>query len=118
MAVHSADQQRFAVEQQQAVANLHPAKADVPGFSFNQIFAAPQGNHGAIAVGRFRAPLPRFFHRQDQRCPFGIMAPFINWRRTWPLAPAGNQLLAVPQTDFSLQPGQLLISGGDGQIDL
>ncbi len=60
MAVHPADQQRFAVEQQQAVADLYPAKADVPCFSFNQLFAVPQGNHGTIAVGRFRAPLPRF----------------------------------------------------------
>lgn len=46
------------------------------------------------------------------------MAPFINWRRTWALALAGNQLFAIPQADFRHQPGQLRISGGDGQIDL
>ena len=46
------------------------------------------------------------------------MAPFVNWRRTWALALAGNQLFAIPQADFRHQPGQLRISGGDGQINL
>lgn len=42
MAVDAADQQRFAVELQQAIVNFNLTKTDVPGFGFDQLIAAPQ----------------------------------------------------------------------------
>ena len=82
MAVNAADQQRFTVETQQAIGNLDAAKTDVPRFGLQQFVAAPQGDHGAITVRGFRAPVRRRRHRQGEIDPFRVVAALIHRRGT------------------------------------
>ena len=107
VAVDAADQQRFAVQQQQAVFDFNAAKADIPGFRLDRFIAAPQGDDRPIAVWRFRAPQRRFFYRQTNRRAFGIVSALIDNRRTRRLAVAGDQTILIPQLNLHRQLFQL-----------
>ncbi len=80
MAVNAADQQRFAVKAQQTVGDLDAAKTDIPRLGLQQFVATPQGDHGAITVRGFRAPVRRRRYRQGEIDPFGIVAALIHRR--------------------------------------
>ena len=57
MPVGTANQQRFTVQQQQAVFNAHPAEADIAGLGFNKCaVSGMQLYDRAIKMRRFGAP--------------------------------------------------------------
>ncbi|SWR32195.1 Uncharacterised protein [Klebsiella pneumoniae] len=65
MTVNTANQQRLAVQQQQAIFNPHLAETDIAGFCFNQHAAGGvQFNHRTVEIRDFGAPQRRVFDVQ------------------------------------------------------
>ncbi len=65
MTVNAANQQRLAVQQQQAIFNPYLAETDIAGFCFNQrAVGGVQFNHRTIDIRDFGAPQFRVFDVQ------------------------------------------------------
>jgi len=64
MAVHTAQHQAFAVEENDAILDLHLAEAYTAAFEIHcHALWIPQGQHQAIKIGRFSSPFVRVHDR-------------------------------------------------------
>ncbi|CZW78027.1 Uncharacterised protein [Enterobacter hormaechei] len=98
MTVHAADQQRFAVKLQQAVADFDASETDIAGFSLQHVALHIPKRHGqTIAFRCFSAPQRGIVHGYRHREPLRPTAAFVHDGRSGLLRDLRAGFAVTPQ---------------------